>query len=73
MSHYEYNKWCDGRVRGKTRDAQHLIANFKREVINFGSVLTRDPTSMWDAEKGPGIGEYKYAFCVQSLFGHKFC
>ena len=49
LCHKEYNKWCDGCVCGKTRDAPHYVGGFKREITNVGFVLIGDPTPMWDA------------------------
>ena len=69
LCHKEYNKWCDGCVRGKTRDALHFIGSFEREITHVGSVLTGDPTPMWDAAKCPGIGATHIHFPFKACSG----
>ena len=71
--HGEFNKWCDGCVRGKTRDKPHYKGSFDAPTTHFGSRLTGDVTHMADAEGAPGVGGYLYAYVQQSLYGHRYC
>ena len=73
MFHGEFNKWCDGCVRGKTRDKPHYKGSFDAPTTHFGSRLTGDVTHMADAEGAPGVGGYLYAYVQQSLYGHRYC
>ena len=56
MFHGEFNKWCDGCVRGKTRDKPHYKGSFDAPATHFGSRLIGDVTHMEDAAGTLGIG-----------------
>ena len=70
--HKEFNRYCDGCMRGKTRGAPHYKGAFHRKIKHFGSIITMDISTMTDAEQGLGIGGYKYALNIKSLFGKRF-
>ena len=59
-------------MRGKSRDAPHYTGQKRREVTHVGSVLTSDIVTMTDAGLGTGVGGYKYALVIRSLFGKGF-
>ena len=52
----EFNPYCDGCVRGKSRDVPHYTGPQRREVTHFGSVITADIVHMVDANLGTGVG-----------------
>ena len=56
LFHHEYNPWCDGCVRGKTRVAPHPVGSLARMITYFGQLVTCDVTYMLDAMKSPGVG-----------------
>ena len=72
MFHKECNPYCDGCVRGKTRDAPHYSGPRRREVSHFGSAITADIIHMVDADLGTGVGGYKWSLVTRSLFGKGF-
>ena len=50
LFHHEFHPYCDGCVRGKTKNAPHYKGAFQGPIEHFGSIITCDISTMADAD-----------------------